>query len=123
MQRRGAAGPRGQGGAPAQGAAPSGPSTPAFRVWSEGGRVFFDVLVVPRASRSAVAGVHDDRLKVTLAAPPVDGRANEALVDFLARALQKPKRDVTIVRGEKGRKKTIAVTDCLPSDVMRLVSA
>lgn len=84
--------------------------------------MLFDVLVVPRASRSAVAGVHDDRLKVTLDAPPVDGRANEALIDFLARALQKPKRDVTIVRGEKGRKKTIAVTGATPADVMGLLA-
>lgn len=80
-----------------------------WKVREEKGQVTFDVLVVPRASRCAVVGVHDGRLKVALDAPPVDGKANDALVAFIAKILGRPKRDVTIVRGDRGRQKTLAV--------------
>jgi uncharacterized protein (TIGR00251 family) len=73
------------------------------------GAVILEVLVQPRASRTRVAGTHDGRLKVQLAAPPVDGEANAALVEFLAGALGVRKADVTIERGEAGRRKTLRV--------------
>ena len=78
-------------------------------VSESGGAITFDVQVVPRASRDKLGPVHGDRLKVQLTAPPVDGAANEALVALVARALGCKKSDVTIVRGETGRKKTIRV--------------
>jgi uncharacterized protein len=68
-----------------------------------------DVLVQPRASRTRVVGEHDARLKIQLAAPPVDGEANAALVAFLAHALGARKADVEIVRGDTGRRKTVRV--------------
>lgn len=75
----------------------------------EAGGVALEVLVQPRASRTRVVGEHDGRLKVQLAAPPVDGEANQALVAFLAEALGVRKADVTIARGETGRRKTVRV--------------
>jgi uncharacterized protein (TIGR00251 family) len=74
------------------------------------GGVILEVLVQPRASRTRVVGVHDGRLKVQLAAPPVDGEANAALVDFLADALGARRSDVAIERGESGRRKTVRVS-------------
>ena len=74
------------------------------------GGVVLEVLVQPRASRTRVVGVHDGRLKVQLAAPPVDGEANAALVDFLADALGARRSDVAIDRGETGRRKTVRVS-------------
>jgi uncharacterized protein (TIGR00251 family) len=71
--------------------------------------VMLELLVQPRASRSRVVAEHDGRLKVQLAAPPVDGEANAALVEFLAGALRVRKSEVRIVRGETGRRKTIQV--------------
>jgi uncharacterized protein len=68
-----------------------------------------DLLVQPRASRTRAAGEHDGRLKVQLAAPPVDGEANAALVAFLADALRVKKADVALLRGESGRRKTVRV--------------
>ena len=65
--------------------------------------------IQPRASRTEVAGVHGDALKLRLAAPPVDGEANEELVRFLARILGVPKGAVTIVRGATGRRKVVRV--------------
>jgi len=73
------------------------------------GAVVLEVLVQPRASRTRVVGVHDGRLKVQLAAPPVGGEANAALVDFLAAALGVRRADVSIDRGETGRRKTVRV--------------
>jgi uncharacterized protein (TIGR00251 family) len=74
------------------------------------GGVVLEVLVQPRASRTRVVGVHDGRLKVQLAAPPVDGEANAALVGFLADALGARRSDVAIERGESGRRKTVRVS-------------
>jgi hypothetical protein len=73
------------------------------------GGVCLEVLVQPRASRTRVVGVHDGRLKIQLAAPPVDGEANAALVEFLAGALGVRRSDVAIERGETGRRKTVRV--------------
>ena len=73
------------------------------------GAITFDVQVVPRASRDRLGPVHGDRLKVQLTAPPVDGAANDALVQLVAKALGRPRGDVAIVRGHSGRKKTVRV--------------
>jgi uncharacterized protein (TIGR00251 family) len=73
------------------------------------GGVEIDVLVQPRASRTRVVGEHDGRLKVQVAAPPVEGEANAALLAFLAGALGARRSDVTIVRGDSGRRKTVRV--------------
>ncbi|HEU5039427.1 MAG TPA: DUF167 domain-containing protein [Gemmatimonadales bacterium] len=65
--------------------------------------------VQPRASRTEMAGVHGDRLRVRLAAPPVDGAANEALVRFLAETLGVPRSAVRLVAGVGGRSKVVEV--------------
>ena len=75
----------------------------------EGGALTLELLIQPRASRTRVIGEHDGRLKVQLAAPPVDGEANAALVEFLAGALGVRKADVTLRRGETGRRKTVRI--------------
>jgi uncharacterized protein (TIGR00251 family) len=73
------------------------------------GAVVLEVLVQPRSSRTRAVGEHDGRLKIQLAAPPVDGEANLALVEFLAGELGVRKGDVVIERGETGRRKTVRV--------------
>jgi hypothetical protein len=74
------------------------------------GGVVLEILVQPRASRTRAVGEHDGRLKIQLAAPPVDGEANAALIEFLAGVLHVRKGDVRIVRGDAGRRKTIQVS-------------
>ena len=71
--------------------------------------LLLELLVQPRASRTRVAGEHGGRLKIQLAAPPVDGEANAALVAFLAGALGIRRADVAIVGGAAGRRKTVRV--------------
>ena len=68
------------------------------------------VHVQPRASRTEVRGMHDGAVKVRLRAPPVDGAANDELVRFLAERLGVARRDITIVAGATGRRKTVRVT-------------
>jgi uncharacterized protein len=82
--------------------------------------VSFEVLVVPRASRTRIVGAHAAALKVTLAAPPVDGAANLALCAFLAKALGVPKRAVRITHGEHSKTKTVQVTG-VSADQVRLL--
>jgi uncharacterized protein (TIGR00251 family) len=67
------------------------------------------VLVAPRASRTKILGEHDGRLKVALAAPPVDGEANAALVEFIAQALGVRKNQVTVLDGHTSRRKRLRV--------------
>ncbi len=69
------------------------------------------VRVTPRAGRTTVAGVRDDVLLVKLAAAPVDGAANDALVGLLAGAFDVPKRAIQILSGDKSRTKRVAITN------------
>ena len=85
-------------------------SGPGPWVRDEAGAAVLELLVQPRASRTRVVGQHDGRLKIQLSAPPVEGEANRALVDFLAGELEVRRADVAIVRGEAGRRKTVRVT-------------
>jgi uncharacterized protein (TIGR00251 family) len=73
------------------------------------GGAVLELLVQPRASRTRVAGEHDGRLKIQLAAPPVDGEANAALVAFLADVLDVKRADVALLAGETGRRKRVRV--------------
>ena len=71
--------------------------------------VVITVRVIPRAARSGLAGTRGDAILVRLQAPPVEGAANEALVEVLAGALQVPKRAVSIVAGDRSRQKRVKV--------------
>lgn len=71
--------------------------------------VRFEVRVQPRASRNEIVGEFNGAVKVRLSAPPVAGVANEALVEFLARALGVARRNVRIVSGTSSRNKTVEV--------------
>ena len=71
--------------------------------------MILDLHVQPGAKRSEFAGRHGERIKLRLAAPPVDGKANAALIDFLAAYFGVPRRDVTIVSGLKSRSKRVAI--------------
>lgn len=75
--------------------------------------------VQPRASRTGLAGRHGGALKVRLAAPPVDGAANEALVRFLAELLGVPRSAVRLERGATGRSKLVAVDGLTPEMAFR----
>lgn len=80
-----------------------------LRVSTVNGRVRFPVHVQPRASRSEIAGIHGDALKVRLSAPPVDGAANDALIEFLAELFAVGRRSVRILAGDTSRSKVVEI--------------
>jgi len=91
---------------PAQ-SGPTANATPWLK--SAPGGISLLVSASPRASRTEVAGVVEGRLRVRIAAPPVEGAANGELVRFLARSLGVPRSAVTVTAGATGRQKTVLV--------------
>lgn len=84
------------------------------------------VSVVPNAKRSGADGLHDGALRVRLAAPPVDGKANEALIAWVAESLGLPRRAVSLVRGQSSRRKWLALEGPMPeigAAVTRMVTS
>jgi len=79
--------------------------------------VELDVRVIPRAKRTEAAGLRNGALVVRLAAPPVDGAANTALVAFLASTLGVPSRAVQLLSGERGRQKRILIAGAVVAQV------
>ena len=74
----------------------------------------FKVHVVPRASRTEIVGEHNGALRVRIAAPPVDGAANEELIRTLARAFKVPRRDVEILSGHTSKLKQVRIKNASP---------
>lgn len=89
-------------------------------ITARGTSLRFRVHVQPRASRSEIVGLHGDALRIRLAAPPVDGAANEALVAFLADALGIPRSAVRIVSGATSRGKIVEVDGVHVENIGRL---
>ena len=85
-----------------------------------GDGVTIQVHAQPGAKRTEVAGLHGDCLKLRLASPPVDGKANECLIGFLAERLGVKRGQVTIIRGLSSRRKTVfvAVAGLEPADLL-----
>ena len=76
-------------------------------IQSTAGGCVVNVRVIPRASKNQIQGVLGDALKIRLQAPPADGKANEALVQFLAEILKWPARKISLLSGETGRNKRV----------------
>jgi len=88
-----------------------------MKLVEKNGAVRFEVHAKPRAKKSKVVGERGDAIEIALAAPPVDGAANEELVRFLARFLGIPKRGIELVRGETSREKLVAITGLTLAEV------
>jgi uncharacterized protein (TIGR00251 family) len=84
--------------------------------------VIFKVQVVPRSSRSEVVGEYNGSLRVRIAAPPVDGAANEELIRVLAKTFNVSRSSVTIVSGHTGKVKQISIKERTNEVVARLGS-
>lgn len=67
------------------------------------------VHVQPGAKTTSCAGIHGDALKIRLAAPPVDGKANQALISWLAKTLGCPQSSIELIRGQTNRRKTLSI--------------
>jgi len=92
--------------------------------WVEqrGADVRIRVRIQPRASRTEVAGEHDGALRIRVAAPPVEGEANDALIRFLAKRLRVAPSRITVVSGAASRAKQVEVEGVDAADVARRLS-
>ena len=95
---------------------------PDGAVTASGSGCVINCLATPRASRNALTAWHDNRLKVALAAPPVDGEANKTLVKFMAEVLKVPKSAVSMAGGESSRRKVLAVSGISAAKVAEILS-
>jgi uncharacterized protein len=93
-----------------------------IEISKSGDEVIFQARVQPRASRDEVAGVMDGAIKVRLQAPAVEGRANEALCEYLAGLLKRPKSAVRILSGERSRTKRIAIRGVSENEIRALLT-
>jgi len=84
--------------------------------------VAFAVRVHPRAKKNAITGVVGDALKLSLTAPPVDGRANEACVEFFAKLLKVPRSSVTIASGQSSRNKVVRIAGISAEELRKRIS-
>ena len=89
----------------------------------EGGRARLSVKVVPRASRDEIVGWLGDRLKVKIAAPPTDGRANDALEAFLAARLGLPRRGARVAAGHTSTSKIVEFDGLAQQELARRLDA
>lgn len=91
----------------------------------DGADLLLDVRVQPRASRTEFAGVMGERLRIRLNAPPVDGRANAALLEFVAAECGLARARVTLERGQAGRDKRLRLhgVAAIPAALQRAIAA
>jgi len=77
-----------------------------------------DLYVVPRASKSKLVGEHDGHLKIQISAPPVDGAANKEICVFLASTFSISKSQIKIIRGKRGKRKTVEIINTSAQDIL-----
>ncbi|EKD39519.1 MAG: hypothetical protein ACD_75C00379G0002 [uncultured bacterium] len=90
---------------------------------SADGAVLLHVYVQPKASKSKVVGLFDGCLKIAITAPPVDGKANEEVVKFLARLLDIPGRNIAIQAGGQSRRKRVLLRAARVEDILAKIEA
>ena len=93
-----------------------------YRVAADG-RITLTLHIQPGAKKTEFAGLYGDALKIRLAAPPVDGKANEALVRFIAEALNLPKSAVNLKSGQTSRRKVLEVSGATSEALARFVQS
>ncbi len=93
-----------------------------MRITEADGAVTFDVLVQPRASRAKVGPIHDGRLKLAVTAPPVDGEANAAVIELLAKSVGVARGAIEVVAGASSRRKTVRIAGVARATIEALVA-
>ncbi|MFY9327061.1 MAG: DUF167 domain-containing protein [Georgfuchsia sp.] len=86
---------------------------------ASGAAVLLTLHIQPGAKKTEVVGLHGDALKLRLAAPPVDGKANDALIAFLAARLDIPRSRLALVSGQTSRRKCVAVSNTDVTEIER----
>lgn len=91
----------------------------------QGNDLLLHCLVQPKASRDEITGLQDERLKIRITAPPVDGKANTHLLRYLADVFELPRSSLSLEKGDTGRRKTIRIlnTATLPEVILHSIAA
>lgn len=92
-----------------------------FRLAADG-RITLTLHIQPGAKKTEFAGLHGEALKIRLAAPPVDGKANEALIKFVAETLKLPKSAVNLKSGQTSRRKVLEISGTTVVAVGRFIA-
>jgi uncharacterized protein (TIGR00251 family) len=92
-------------------------------IQESGSGVTFAVRIHPRARRNAITGEVGDALKLSLTSPPVEGRANDACIDFFAKLLKVPRSSVTIATGQNSRQKVIRISSLSAEEVRERIGS
>lgn len=79
------------------------------------------IRAVPRASKNEIQGLYDDALKIRLTTAPVDGKANQALIKFLSKALKVSKAQIQIAQGETSRQKTVHISGLTKKELVEKI--
>jgi hypothetical protein len=87
------------------------------------GRFTLTLHIQPGTRKTEIAGQHGDALKIRLAAPPVDGKANEALLRFVAETLHLPKSSVSLKSGQTSRRKILEVNGATAEEIARFAQS
>ena len=82
--------------------------------------VTIEILVQPRASRAKIGPMHDGRIKVAVTSPPVDGEANAAVIELLARRLGIARGDIAVIAGASSRRKTLRIANVTAAQIAEL---
>ena len=90
-------------------------------VRQDGDAIVFDVLVQPRSSRERLGPVHDGRVKIAVTAPPVDGEANAAVIELVAKQLGVARSAVAVIAGAASRRKTLRVAGVAAATLHALI--
>lgn len=88
-----------------------------FAIREDDGFVTFAVKIHPRAKKNAISGEVGEALKLSLTAPPLEGRANQACIEYLAKLLKVPRSSVTIAAGQTSRRKVIRIVGLSAAEV------
>jgi uncharacterized protein (TIGR00251 family) len=84
--------------------------------------VTIEILVQPRASRAKIGPMHDGRIKIAVTAPPVDGEANAAVIELLARRLGIARGDIEVIAGASSRRKTLRIANVTQQQIAELIA-
>lgn len=85
------------------------------------GGIVVKVKIIPKSSRPSIQGVDNNRLRIKLKSPPVEGKANRELVETLAKVLKVPKGEIEIIKGIKGREKEVFIPRLTREDLEALI--
>jgi len=86
---------------------------------SKNSYVEFNVRIIPKSSRNEIIGRHGSVYKIKVTSPPVDGKANKALITLLSKILKKPKKNIEIISGEKSRNKRIRIINITENEFLK----